>query len=283
MDFPKISKEDWKAKIEAELKGKKSMEDLSYKIGEEIEIDILLQEEDRIENVSLEIPENPTYGIYFEGIPENKMILEALKRGASTLYLKGSPRQEWKEYMKGVTAEFIDLYVNDVRQSDEYDFLYEDKTYELKPERILDITNSVDNSNLVASIDHLSNNDGNLGIVLNDAFVLNIAIIRSLRGLFQRNGINGKILSFISRKNESFENQLIRYTTQAIAAVTGGSDHTFFPIHENCKNEDVSKIIHIANVLIMESRLKRYKDPWRGSYVIERMTRSIIDKVKGGH
>jgi hypothetical protein len=288
MEFPKISKEEWKAKIEAELKGRKSLDDLKYQIGEELDVDILLQEEDRINSEELStFPETPSYGIYFEGHPSNHIILESLAKGASSIFLDGKASPEWIKWLDGVNLSYITLIVNDVLQVDNTEIssiLSRKNTKELQEQRIIDLDLNLKEGTLIDSLIELIGSDGNIGIKMNDAVVLNISLLRALRSLSEKRGKKNKLIAFIGRGDEVLEYQLIRYTTQSMAAISGGCDHILFPIHEDCTEQDASKIIHISNVLTHESRLTRFNDPWKGAYVIEKITNEIIEKIeKGGH
>lgn len=288
MEFPKISKEEWKAKIEAELKGRKSLDELKYKIGKELDIDILLQEEDRISSKGFSsFPEIPHFGIYFEAKPHNHTILESLAKGASALYLKGMASKEWNKSLEGVNLNYITLIVNDklqVENSEIKSIISRDHTLELQEHRIINLDDHLEEGTLIDSIKEMFKTDGNVGIKLNDAIIMNISMMRALRNLLEKSGRENKLIAFIGKGDEALEYQLIRYTTQSMAAISGGCDYILFPIHRDCTEKEASQIIHISNVLTHESRINRFTDPWKGAYVIEKITHELIDKIeKGGH
>lgn len=288
MEFPKISKEEWKAKIVTELKGRKTLEDLKYKIGQELEIDVLLQEEDRINLKELtSFPKTPSYGIYFQGNPNNQIILESLSKGSSSLYLEGKASPVWTQWLNGVNLSYITLIVSEplqVENSEINAIISRNHTLELPKQKILDLDFHLKEGTLIGAAKEMLDSDGHIGIKMNDAFIMNISLVRALRSISETRGRKSKLIAFIGRGNEALEYQLIRYTTQSTAAISGGCDHILFPIHKDCTENEALKIIHISNVLTLESRLTRFSDPWKGSYIIEKITHELIEKIeKGGH
>ncbi|NNF36365.1 MAG: hypothetical protein HKN68_19840 [Saprospiraceae bacterium] len=286
MEFPKISKEEWKAKIEAELKGRKTLDELKYQIGKELDIDVLLQEEDRFKLEELSsFPDIPSYGIYFEGNPSNQIILESLVRGASSLYLEGETILGWDQLLDGVNMSYITFIVNDISQAENSEVsskLSRKDTIELQEERIIDLDRQLKEETLIESLKEVIQSNGNIGLRMNDAVIMNVSLMRAIRSISEKRGRKDKLIAFIGSGEEALEYQLIRYTTQAIAAISGGCDHILFPIHEDCTEKDASKIIHISNVLTHESRMTRFNDPWKGAYVIEKITKEFIEKIEKG-
>ena len=280
MEFKKISKADWKAKIEKELRGKKPLNALTYKIGDEAEIDVLLQHEDQTLNKGLSTyPDNTSFGAYFLDHPSNNHLLHALNKGGSSIYLKDLN----DNILKGVNTQYIDLILNPSSEIENRDLgLNIDRTFYLPEEQIINTTQLLKTGNLMKRIAYVLGSGSNIGLFMTDAILLNIALLRAIRSLMEEKKINGSIVTMVSFGDETLEYQLIRMTSQAMSAFTGGSDYVLFPIDGKWPLSDVTKVMHISNILNMESHISRQIDPWKGAYVIEKLTETIVDKVKKG-
>tara|TARA_B100001250_G_scaffold129030_1_gene109873 strand:+ start:10 stop:1425 length:1416 start_codon:yes stop_codon:yes gene_type:complete len=78
------------------------------------------------------------------------------------------------------------------------------------------------------------------------------------------------------------DNNIVRTTIQAMSAVLGGTQS----LHTNSKdeaislptNESATLALRTQQLIAYESGLKKYPDPFGGSYLIEEMTKNIIQK-----
>lgn len=121
-----------------------------------------------------------------------------------------------------------------------------------------------------------------------------IAKFRALRilwkNLLEAYGLNSSIPAFIhaetTLQNKTISdphNNMLRATTEAMAAVTGGVDSlTIFPYDATFRTpEDFSRRIagNVHLILKEEAHLDKTGDPSAGSYYIEKLTRDIAEKA----
>ncbi|HVD98409.1 MAG TPA: methylmalonyl-CoA mutase [Cytophagaceae bacterium] len=123
-----------------------------------------------------------------------------------------------------------------------------------------------------------------------------IAALRTLRFLWHllvqhyfQQSIPARIHSILSFEKK-FEQEIIQKTTQAIAAVGGGSD-SFSILFSSPEQHDTLKrriAGNISNILEYESYFQRVRDPFAGSYSVESLTDHFLSKIlthleKTGH
>ncbi len=129
----------------------------------------------------------------------------------------------------------------------------------------------------------------NLSIILKVAvsndFYAEIAKLRALNYILQNFGFqNIKIWVKTAEINKSLlhlENNLIRLTSETVAAVLGGCDYiTIIPFDLNYNEEFSIRISsNILKLLKHESYLDKVSDPLRGSYAIEKLTHSYTTQI----
>lgn len=120
--------------------------------------------------------------------------------------------------------------------------------------------------------------------VAND-FYAEIAKLRALNYILQNFGFqNVKIWGKTAEINKSYlhlENNLIRLTSETVAAVLGGCHYiSIIPFDLNYQEEFSIRISsNILKLLKHESYLDKVSDPLRGSYAIEKLTQSYTTQI----
>ena len=112
-EFPKVTKAEWLAKIEQDLKGK-PYDGLNWAIHPELSIPPVFNIEDREEEISLS--SNDNHWEIGENIlvdqPEvaNKLALDALQKGATAIQFELTNTPALSTLLKGILPEYISLH-----------------------------------------------------------------------------------------------------------------------------------------------------------------------------
>lgn len=136
-------------------------------------------------------------------------------------------------------------------------------------------------------------NQLSLSIGIGNNYFLEIAKVRALRYLWNQittayNSDNSvEIVAHIGWTNKSLKDQhtnLLRQTTEAMAAAAGGSDSIV--VHPYDQNATVGSSVfayrmaaNISNLLKEESYFDKVQDPLKGSRIIENLTQIISEKA----
>lgn len=126
-----------------------------------------------------------------------------------------------------------------------------------------------------------------LHVPLMGNYFLQIAALRALRFLFSAQREDVKSLTIYctatpDKTDEDMHSNLLRYTTQAMAAIIGAADAIYVPpFDETDKNGAFQTRIstNIQHILKEESYFAEVVDPSHGSYYIEALTDAIISSV----
>lgn len=127
----------------------------------------------------------------------------------------------------------------------------------------------------------------NMEVRMNSNFFLSIAKFRALRYLLSKvKDFDFKLIAESTDFNKSatdIENNIIRLTIEAMAAIIGGVDKVNLRSYNSLKqNDEFGKRI-TNNILILlkeESYLSHVKDPLSGSFLIENLTHQFIESVE---
>ncbi len=128
-------------------------------------------------------------------------------------------------------------------------------------------------------------------IGLSDSYLVNIAVLRALRLLWQQildawndgDTTPATIAAHIEEGDKDYDvHYNIRATTRAMAAVTGGADRLFIhpPDAKHANNDPTLSrrmTLNIQHVLQQESYFDRVVDPAAGSYCIELLTERVAE------
>lgn len=122
-------------------------------------------------------------------------------------------------------------------------------------------------------------------LAISNDFYAEISKLRAFNYILQNYGFqNVKIWAKTAEINKSYlhlENNLIRLTTETVAAVLGGCDYiSIIPFDLNYQEEFGIRIsANILRLLKHESYLDKVSDPLRGSYSIEKLTHSYTTHI----
>jgi hypothetical protein len=283
-----ILKQEWKEKILKELKGKKNLDDLVFTIQKGLVTDALLLEEDRIYNDDLfSFPDQPSFGLSIKEQGTNKDIIESLKCGASSVCVMGKAEWNWKALLKDIHLDYIHLYVvadnnfnmnwngivpDNINQSQHITYISDNS--------IIHMVDSYSDGTLINDLKSvLKDSDGGIILNISDHFILNISLLRAIRSIVQKTRPEVKILVQLSPNGKSEEYDLIQFSTQAMSAISGGADCILYPFNTSMKPQQVARMMHIQNIIAMESQATSVKDPWKGAYLIEHVTQVLINEL----
>lgn len=283
-----ILKQDWKEKIEKELRGRKNLADLVFTIQDGMAADPLLQEEDRIYNDELStFPDHTSFGLSVNHQDSNKAIIESLKCGASSICIHGHKDWQWNELLDGIHLDYIKLFLvadenyNNVWKAMGIKKDLSERHITIVPkDTLVDVEKSFSGGTLTEDISRIVNFSP-LAIILHlsDQYILNIALLRAIRIMFQKNKSDAKIIVRLTPKEISEEYDLIQFSAQAMSAMAGGADYIFYPFTQKSSPQQVAKMMHVQNVITMESHATAVKDPWKGAYLIEHITQILVREI----
>ncbi|WP_020568202.1 methylmalonyl-CoA mutase family protein [Neolewinella persica] len=294
-EFPNVSKAEWLAKVEKDLKGK-PLEGLNWEVEGEIYSPFWHRED--LAHPPIAISEKGIQSanhwligerIYVTDVGKgNKQILEALLNGAQAISIvmeKPLVATDREQLLKDVELGWISVY--------------EETADGISGEgvRHFDVRNKEEEATLrqLAKALHVAYQQ-NSGADYTPAFWLNssedffvtIARLRALRLCWQqiqdalKQENTCEIFVQVSPGPEASEhNNKIRATTQAMAAVLGGVDVLFIDPSDGREGTAFSRRIarNVQHLLIEESHLGKVTDPAAGSYYIEALTDTIAKKI----
>ena len=273
-EFPNITKTEWLAKVEKDLKGK-PLDSLNWEVEGET-VTPFWHGEDLEENAqATRTKANWKLGVI---IPihdlksANQMALGALSGGAEYLHFK---------YDGSLSEKDIDVLLDGVYR-DMIDFSVEDN--------FVNRTHVFDRQQIPAFLMVESAAPGsrkNLWLTITDDYFNSIAFLRAVRLCIQQinheHGLSTdcEIGVIIKATDDNPDYQKIKNTSQAMAAIIGGAD---ILIIEPSNGEDDSSFErrvarNVQNVLREEAYLHRVADPAAGSYYIEALTDTYARKI----
>ena len=189
--------------------------------------------------------------------------------------------------LQGVYLEMIEIYSDqklDLLPSNEKITAESSQIHKIGKNQIIDIKSSLNNNTLFAELNRcvVNREISSLFLILNDAYIFTIALLRALRICLQKQKKAFTIGTISSPSGNEKEYDLIRFTHQVQAAQAGGSNCHLFQITPMTPDDHLTRMIHINNILNMESNHDLPKDPWKGAYAIEHLTKYIFEKIEKG-
>jgi hypothetical protein len=239
----------------------------------------------------------------------NEFILDALMNGANALFLDFSNTENvhFDEIFKDVNFELIDVhfrYMNAEIISILENFISTKKLSLTgsSDESIKGIetlyfnTKALDIETTVSKLAELIKSDTTQNILfeieINNDYFKNMAYFRAVKMLGDSilNKINSnatfEILAVSSLDNKTAENihtNILRLTTEAMSAITGGADTLMLrPFSEGLEeNSNMSHRIsrNIHHLLKEEGMLEKSNDPAQGAYYIESLTNAYLESI----
>ncbi|WP_273445435.1 methylmalonyl-CoA mutase family protein [Neolewinella agarilytica] len=273
-EFPHITKTEWLAKVEKDLKGK-PLDSLNWEVEGET-FTPFWHIEDRPSNGN-EVTSSRDWKIGvripFSSIKEsNSLALEALMGGANFLrfdYPGSIEPKEQEDLLTGILVDIIDYAFFDLNAGGNRAYSRENVREYLKVQAETPWPNP------------------RIWLTITDDYFNSIAFLRAVRLCLQQiNHEHGlptdcEIGVMIKATDENADYQKIKNTSQAMAAIIGGAD---ILIIEPSNGEDDSSFErrvarNVQNVLREEAYLHRVADPAAGSYYIEALTDTFARKI----
>jgi len=273
-EFPHISKAEWLAKVEKDLKGK-PLDSLNWEVEGET-FSPFWHGEDAVENkqaiasarewkIGVSIP----FSSYAES---NQLALKALMGGANFLrfdYPGSIGSKEKEELLTGILVDIIDYELFDLKEGGKRVYSRSDVREYLKVQAETPWGNP------------------RIWLTITDDYFNSIAFLRAVRLCLQQiNHEHGlptdcEIGVIIKATDDNPDYQKIKNTSQAMAAIIGGAD---ILIIEPSSGEDDSRFErrvarNVQNILREEAYLHRVADPAAGSYYLEALTDTYARKI----
>lgn len=290
-EFKKVSREEWIAKANADLKGKINAEEVMYKVEEGISLSPFLTDKDVILTESLGGPATMA-GIKIvapSANQANKKALEMLNSGAQVLAFDIDQDIDFDIIFKGIYLDMISVVLfcshpNAVNRKLDH-FIkenYPSKSTDVKVINIASLVNlSFDESfdtrlHKVANLLKSNENKLYLSVELKKDFLAQIAELRAIRKLAGTKNlcVMGQISS--TAFEESDIHPLIISNYLLMSAYIGMADMAFGITYED--DRELARLcLNIHNILKEESGINFVTDPTAGAYIIEKLTAEMME------
>jgi|AntRauTorckE5430_2_1112549.scaffolds.fasta_scaffold01418_4 hypothetical protein len=272
--FPDVSKAEWLAKVEKDLRGKE-VATLSFEVVGQRFSPLHHQEDLNNPPQPLLCNTDCQLGVFIEvtdPVVANQLALEALMGGANYLYFYDPM------YAKGKAGYQEQLYAGIL--TDIVDVVWHNRPFQLG-------INDVDT--IGQELHHFSKNAESTTIWLSPGreYLTNIAFFRAVRGcadliVEHKPELAGYQLGVIIEGDKTDPNTAkIRTTAHSMAAVIGGADILMIkPSDESGQTVFERRIArNVHHLLTEESYLGQVADPAAGSYYLETLTNHLAQKI----
>ena len=286
-EFDRTDKESWLEKTKAISSKELSTTNTRSSTEKLINIDPFLQEEDRIDNVPLEnFPSQPSIGVAVNHKVGNSTLISFLENGASTILIETAEDCNFHDLLKNINLAYIELTIKGNNSLGSFKSFAEkedqSKINTLSENRIpLHIDYCIKNDCLISSLSEELAKVESSGIMLMNLSVqtlLNISLLRATRIYLQETGYKFKIASIIDSTEDEIGQQLIDISAKGMSAFMGGADLIYVSCHDDSES-DAKKKLHTVNVMSLESKMHKVRDPIAGSYHIEHLTKKILQEI----
>lgn len=299
-NFPQVSKDQWLAKVEKDLRGK-PIDSLSFTVADTT-MSPFWHPDDQPAPPAPVVPARPEAcktGIALEvsdAVKTNAIILDLLNKGANALLLFSDKLDVVAQkdiILKDVLLEYVDVYFQTNRPEEQ---LFSDQfpvfssansvhADEALPVRFAEV--------LRQASEALNNQPANFVPVFwveaNDDYLTTIASLRALRLCYrlvaEAYGTNGHCKITVDPFTKLTDKYSGMISTSAIctAAVIGGADTVFVPSGATDDLREKTFLRRVAingmNLIDHEAYLNRVADPAAGSYYLEALTDTFARKT----
>lgn len=292
--FPRISKEQWLAKVRNDLRGR-ALTDLDFTVADRAFSPFHHADDHARTYAPVLAPRTVTCGIGVaieagEPAATNRLILDQLTKGANVLLLysdKNNIEEKLDEYLKDVYREIIDVYITDG-----------DRHYGLDYELFAHHDEMPGNElPLVACGRMLARYEAAytgqqlpaFWLPVNDDYLTNIALLRAFRLCYRQLATAYerrepcRLLADPFTQLDDKYGGMIATTAVTMSAVIGGADAVFVPHGEAADAREETFLRRVAlnsmNVLEHEAHLNRVADPAAGSYYLETLTDHLAERI----
>ena len=303
--FNSVTADDWKEKINKDLKGA-SFEKLISHTEDEIEI-LPFYTAETTKDFQLLIPAKQTENwfvtekiIVHDFIAANKNSLQALQNGANCILfdLQNLPitKSEIHQLIQGILLDIVSVFFYNYKEENKKDLeicVPNSCILSIKIEQQKSTVNELvdafndgvfQNSNPIYFHFHIGQN-----------YFLEITKLRAFRWLWQQfasvNDLTNPIFIIAetgNSKRDDNENSkeiytnILRNTTEAMSAIIGGCDYLIVNSHDvEMENSDFGKRIarNVQHILYNESYFNNFKDIGKASYYVEYLTFQLAKKT----
>lgn len=292
--FAKPTISDWIDKINKDLKGVKTADELQYAIEDGLTISALQEYEGKeLNSISRERDHLVACHVDTSADDANTIIKDLLNVGVNTLILNAYATVDYSVVLEGVVLDYIQIAIYPMDESAEQkvlDYLKKmgadmNKVYAPSTNRNLlhiPFTGSISDqlSSLLQKVDNNSHEDLLLIMDGQKDFLSEVAKIRAahilLANLSKATGrkIHYNLLSHTKASKEGVH-ELIQSSYMGLAAIIGEADGI---VAVALDPKYKLNAVHTYNLLTMESYLGKVNDPAAGSNLIEKMTEEICEK-----
>ena len=269
-----ISHEKWLEKVDNELKGKKTTEDLIHFYNTGLILNPTAPEETKIHNIK-SFPPELRIGLVTSQTSTSEDLLSLLKVGVNTL-IYNDPVSDSDKYREVVT-DYIDI----IAESTDHLATREEIWPGLKTSTVVSGNIHISQNNIWQKIASplFGGADACIRIVLSDDILHNISVLRAIRWVAEKTDNKITLIGEASVTDGEKEQSLIQASSQAMSFRMGGGD-IFIPPSEETSIVQLKRYIHILNIMSMESNMNAASDPCRGAYTIESLTAQAIQKIE---
>lgn len=289
------TKSKWNQVITSKLKEGQSLDDLKteYDSGIVMEPNIVAEEvaglNHTIEGLKPWINMATIKGD--DAVKVNLLALQALNHGANGLNLVPDKQIDIADMLSNIMSEHLDIRIDCSSWSAEEIKTAKEKLDDLKYPNVRWIGKDhvtemhISESDRVAQYKYLlteinPTDQYDINVTLSKNLLFEIANLRALRILLNRNGIsNYKLIAKyeVAGTNELGDYNLIEKTYKVMSGIMGCADSVLTPYDGS---EDARLSLNIHNVLELESGFKDVMDPVGGAYYVEKLVGEIVKKVK---
>lgn len=283
--FDKPDTQQWLDKINKDLKGVKTADELQYVIDQGLSIPAV-QAYSPTDRPSINsMSESPVVAIQFDTKSEQSLT-PWLELGANMLILDSYADTDWAKVLDGVILDYIEIVIYSM-ESGAYAYAQRyfesigadmSRIHNLDGRQLIHVPYTVDiTEQLVDMCTRWMIKDEKETIIILDAqedFLAEIAKMRAARILMAnmakatQQEINPRLLSHTHAHDDKVH-ELIQSTYMSLSAMVGQADGVVASPRDR---KYLSNHIHITNLLTMESRIELVNDPSAGSNLIESMT-----------
>lgn len=287
--FDKPSTQEWLDKINKDLKGAKTVEELQYIIDEGLVLPAV-QAYSPTDNAIVQRQQaDPIVAIQLD-TKSGEKLTPWLELGANMLILDSYADTDWAEVLDGVILDYINILIYPM-ESGAYAYAERyfrdagadmNRIHNLDGRQLIHVPYTLDlTEQLVDMCTRWLLKDSHKSIIILDAqedFLAEIAKLRAARILMANlekatsQEIDLSILSHTHAHDDKVH-ELIQSSYMSLSAIIGQADGVVASPRDR---KYLSNHIHISNLLTMESRIDKVIDPSAGSNLIESMTDELV-------
>lgn len=297
-EFNKMNTEEWMTKVDADLKGKKFAKDFLYNVEDDFQVSPFVT--DTLGTTTIGSPQMSNSAVWIEAksaVEANQEALYHLNHGPEYLIIE-LVDSEWsyENLFKGIHLDMIGVVLLVSDKIEEYQIKLNNYLKENYGETPTNVVIGSQHQNILSSStsfkDRLSrckemaNNaiENEVSIVLLDLkqdFFAQVAELRAMRKIWFNAGktsSNLKIIAFVDGKKftNTEVHPLIIFNYLLMSAYLGVCD--VVAVKNGNNDQELMRLsLNIQHILKEESGFGHVNDPVAGSYIIESLTKQMVE------